>query len=76
MKDNVVLLSAARPECWHITAYASDKPFIFCGYSEDRQHWSGLVEASSIDQIPELLEKAKRAMQTAREQNREVRIWA
>ncbi len=75
MESNVIALNRARPECWTILIRENRDSFISCIFDEKNQVWAGWVEASAIGQLAELLKRAKGAMQTAKAQNREVRIW-
>lgn len=72
---SIVSIESARPERWFIHVREIERPHIFCGYDEDSQCWMGGIYARSLDELKDLMEKGSRAMQTARTQNRTVRIW-
>ena len=75
METNVIALNRTRPECWTILIRQNHDSFISCVFDEKSQVWAGWVEAATIGQLAELLKRAKGAIQTAKAQNREVRIW-
>ena len=75
MESNVIALNRTRPESWTILIRQNHGSFISCVFDEKSQVWAGWVEAATIGQLAELLKRAKGAMQTAKAQNREVRIW-
>ena len=74
MEDKVIPLNSVRPEKWTISVGRKCDNFICCYFTENHQCWTGLVEVSSIDRLPEVLNTAQAVMISAKAQNRRVEV--
>ncbi|MCI9366851.1 MAG: hypothetical protein HFF19_01015 [Oscillospiraceae bacterium] len=74
MEGNVILLNSARPERWCIDVRKKNTPSVTCFYQERGQCWVGMVDVSSMEELPEVLKTARNAMNTARVLNQRVEV--
>lgn len=74
MESNVIPLDSARPERWCIDVRKKNTPSVTCFYQERGQCWVGMVDASSMEELPEVLKTARNAMNTARVLNQRVEV--
>lgn len=74
MANNVIALNSVRTERWLLTVNAKAVPFILCFYNENKQCWVGAVDARTVDEMMELLGRARGVMRSARAQNRRIEV--
>ena len=74
MDSNVIAIDSARPDRWQIDIRAGNAPSVVCFFSERSQCWVGMLDAASVDTLPEVLRKAKKVMKSARMTNTRINV--
>ncbi len=74
MKGSIMAITSARPERWHITVNQTERAEVCCFYNQNSQCWVGIVSAQSMETLSALLNCARNAMRSAREQNTRVEV--
>lgn len=74
MENGVIVISNARPERWCIDIRAGNTPSVVCFFSDRSQCWVGMLDAATVDTLPDLLRKAEKVMKSARIMNTKIDV--